>query len=116
MGGREIKFRIKWGDEWYYFDCLYNESVSADLSDCKRETLGQYTGAKDGNEKEIYEGDVVQFLTREFNGVVVYDESRFCVINLEKKEAYALVGKACVVLGNIYDNKNLFTKNEKQGN
>lgn len=110
---REIKFRIKWGNNWHYFDCLYNESASADLSNCKRETLGQYTGIKDGNEVEIYEGDIVQFLTEERNGVVGYDEPKFCVINLEKKEAYPLIGKAVVVIGNIYDNKNLLTKNEK---
>ncbi len=114
MSGREIKFRIKTSNnEWNHFDCLYNEAVSADLGDCKRETLGQYIGIKDSNGIDIYEGDVVQFIAYERNGVVGYDAPHFCVINFEKKEAYSIVENSCVVIGNIYDNKNLI-KNEKQ--
>ena len=65
---REIKFRAKHGKEWVYGDLHLNSgkiphihpdpftSKSIDI-----ETIGQYTGLRDKNGKEIYEGDIIRY-------------------------------------------------------
>lgn len=70
------------------------------------ETLGQYIGAKDVNEVEIYEGDIVKS-----NGklhVVSYDEycAQFLFCNDEEDMGYGNLFIVEVV-GNVYDNPEL---------
>ena len=66
-----------------------------------------YTGLKDKNEKEIYEGDIVKFETHNGQGVVIYNSPRFEVKERDTDETYSLQGYECEVIGNIYENKEL---------
>lgn len=66
---REIKFRAKTVDGiwfgWKLTDPIDMESMVGAID---WSTLGQYTGLKDENDKEIYEGDVIKFTVWWFDG------------------------------------------------
>ena len=69
--------------------------------------LMQYTGLKDKNGKEIYEGDVVAESMR--TDVVTYNLSGFIPFAFADfgDEAYSAID--CEVIGNIYENPELIT-------
>lgn len=76
--------------------------------------LMQFTGLKDKNGKEIYEGDVVK---HNYYGIghVEYREGHFAVVDIrggEKYQSYTkmrlnAMKKTCKVIGNIYENPEL---------
>lgn len=137
---REIKFRGKvvnhdpmtnpengWV-EGYYLQDLDNGVVKHYIFNCPMkwevipETIGQFTGLRAKNGKEIYEGDIVKWILA-MSGMGVnggYEEYKFEEIGEIKWDAGALqLGEYCVagfayesedyaeIIGNVHDNPEL---------
>jgi len=86
--------------------------LGRDLFAVDSETIGQYTGLKDNNGKEIYESDILR--TTEENGIDTFIDTFKIVWDIEKggfmieylncDEYYNLEEMPeCVVVGNIYE-------------
>ena len=101
---------------------LPNKHLRADADST---TVGQYTGLKDKNGKRIFEGDIVQYHERQFDGkdapvcgVVIYTEGGFAVgayflNNWLWDSVHGNVQLRDVeVIGNIHDNPELLKGGE----
>lgn len=138
---REIKFRgkSKNSGEWLYgYLFNYGLSLTADIpcinicipasleevySDCTvyPDTIGQYTGLKDKNGKEIYEGDILEYIGKRKDNMnkvyrrkCVFHEGMFALLSKELP-AYSALNYHCMkdgrsawrVIGNTYDNSEM---------
>ena len=134
---REIKFRAWRTDEKYMVtsdtgvltalrNCYGNKGLAeqARFSNIDNQPnpnkfiLMQYTGRKDINDKEIFEGDIVSFddctstesgyCERGCIGVVEWcnETASFEVSNRLSAESYEVLDE-CVIIGNIYENPEL---------
>nr|WP_314655394.1 YopX family protein [uncultured Fusobacterium sp.] len=122
---REIKFRA-----WHKEEKIIGEVLGIDILhkeiffsnedvDCYEHTdfkdieLMQYTGLKDKNNKEVYEGDIVKLRANHGIGVIkYYDEWGAFVVEYIKPRPLTVLGmnyykEDIEILGNIYKNPEL---------
>lgn len=120
---REIEFRIKDRDKWYYGTPLskideqnntvvfksFDGSYYSIFADAK--TLGQYTGLKDKNGKKIFEGDFIKARHNDELYKVHWEWFRFIIEDKYGNMILPVQGAIdhfeCEVIGNIYDNPEL---------
>lgn len=119
---REIKFRGRRLDngQWLFGSLvilngrtfIFDEAERAEVTQV---TVGQYTGLKDKNGKEIYEGDVMEIPETDFNarivGTVVYEDDCFLIKSRYSGGLWGLNWSLrkhdASVIGNIHDNPEL---------
>lgn len=122
---REIKFRCwdRFKQRWsnykindgtvYFMDKNTGVWYGSYNKRYKDFNLMQYTGLKDKNGKEIYEGDIVKLRANHGIGVIKYsDEWGAFVVEYIKPRSLAVLGmhyykEDIEILGNIYENPEL---------
>lgn len=126
---REIKFRAyavedlidsQWIENGYgvtkikYTDGTSSVHILTSYGDYQvvEDSVGQYTGLKDRNKREIYEGDIVQF-TDNYNtdipphiGVVKFNNASFYITD-GVYSCYRWIDINVEIIGNIYENPEL---------
>jgi hypothetical protein len=110
---REIKFRV-WDHQakimMFPGSCLIIISDNGVFIDSEKWTPMQFTGLKDKNGKEIYEGDVIQWGESK-NWVIIFEEFAFYIV--QKNAYHETIAKLSKefdtfkVIGNIYENPEL---------
>jgi uncharacterized phage protein (TIGR01671 family) len=125
MNKREIKFRGQEVGEWVYGYYVHNKyghliyDKDYIFHNVSLETVGQYTGLKDKNKKEIYEGDIVKEKgdinwRRGYPLMVLYSEKEqgFRVHAYIKNEWVEVrkIGNNEEIIGNKFENPELLNE------
>ena len=130
---REIKFRgkrldngewiegdlLRMDDHWFIFPDPAPEGI--DKYEVDPATVGEYTGLKDRNGKEVYEGDVMKIPETDFNaeiiGRVLFDDDAYYIIPLRGGHLWGLHWSLrkhdAKIIGNIHDNLELLKGGEQ---
>jgi uncharacterized phage protein (TIGR01671 family) len=116
---REIKFRGKRleNGEWVYGDLTrYSENMSyitvdlvgGEIYEVCTETVGQYTGLKDKNGNEIYEGDIIEDILTAEKEVIEFHGNMFALVSYKSRFFFTVFrSDEKQIIGNIYDNPEL---------
>lgn len=127
---RDIKFRgiDTMTGQWRFGDLVHNMKVTltgveprvmVGGYEVKPETVGQFTGAKDKEGNEVYEGDVMKYYGYVARGenplVTVYYDDTYHTMGLRRgKFRYTLsFCEQCKVAGNVHENPELLDENEE---
>ena len=111
---REIKFRAwdKVAKQIIFInsfdDCTWNEILEA-----YKDTMMEFTGLKDKNGKEIYEGDIIIVDGKRCK--TIFNLGEFTFQTEVDENAYYCIGyhSDCKVIGNIYKNPELLEKSNE---
>lgn len=125
---RELKFRA-WDGEWMYEpiiwgDTVYRGELSLEGRISCDDPVMQYTGLKDKNGKEIYEGDIVDFVIHtwdgggeQYVGEVVFSNGMYHIettnnISEGSNILFFVLDQddGFEVIGNVYENSELLVK------
>ena len=105
----KIKFRLFNKEKKITQIYSLQELISKTYKRGNFEFRGRFTGLKDKNDKELYEGDIVKYHNKNYS--VVYEEATLSFILKEgNDEGWCLGGKGwkeVEVIGNIYENSDL---------
>ena len=120
---REIKFRMleQWDDAWRWQtftlpkDLGMDNEIYLNSERYRLDTLGQFSGLKDKNGEEIWEGDIIKML--DYGGStkyakVIYSRASFVLEDMERNDNYSIVMQDSYqmeIIGNIYENPELLT-------
>ena len=119
---RTIKFRAwdKTLNKIHSWSTIENHFTLEELLDDDFFEAMQYTGLKDKNDVEIYEGDIILvnvFMSKHVTGLVAFDRGSFCVTGNFEGWGYdcnttnfwemSTNGNEYKVIGNIYENPEL---------
>ena len=132
MKAENIKFRAKRTDDgaWVYGDLTHVQRICTKEQTEKsgrrtepavrianynvdEQTIGQYTGLKDKNGREIYEGDILCYRDAKIKTPVTYRNGGFYFSHYGGTTFSAIADHEInkyTVVGNIYDNKELLTQ------
>ncbi len=116
---REIKFRA-WDKgfkkmlDWEAVGKLMGAQYFDSLIEEEKIILLQYTGLKDKNGKELYEGDILRckYQEKEIN-VIEWHGNGYWMTN-NYGEDYLPVKENMEIIGNIYENKELLNENKNK--
>lgn len=99
-------------DNKYYIFFETQKRNAHDLQINRAISIMQYTGLKDKNDKEIYEGDIVKHATDEGVYKVIFEDGGFYVKNLFEYDFQTINEYPLEVIGNIYENPELMEGEE----
>jgi len=117
--GERVSSKWAYGNLSYVGDKvvqIFDQQETGSVFNCFPGTQGQYTGLKDKNEREIYEGDVLNYTNGTYrpDGKTKHEPHvTRIIVTIDSKGLYcnvshfSLVTNSLEVIGNIHENPDL---------